>query len=143
MQMHIITGTTSNRMAGGWYSISTQLHILTRQETKTIGAGCSQVEKGDIVINDFDIFHFGGDLLLWNPASITGFIRLQNDISHRSITAHQHLAAGHFLCINPKIMVSYFLDFPGNDFRNALTTISVAATITQSQARAKASLKKT
>jgi hypothetical protein len=142
MQMHIITGATPDRMAGKRDSISTQLHMLTRQETQTIGTGCFQVDKGDIVINDRDIFNFGGDLLLRNFTGITGFIRFQDHIGYRSIAAHQHMAAGHFFLIYPVIMVPHFLDFARNNSCKAYATISVTATISQPQACTQAGLKK-
>jgi hypothetical protein len=116
--------------------------MLARQETKTVGAGCPQVDKGDILVNDADIFNFGSDLLLRDLAGATGFIRLQDNIRHRSVTAHQHMAAGLFLLSYPVIMLSYLLNFAGDDFCKALTTISVATTISKPQARAQTRLKK-
>ena len=85
VQIHVITGTATNRYVGGRHVITAQLHVLTGEKTQTTGPGCFQVEQGDIIVDDGDVFDFGCQLLLWDFAGTERFWGFQHYIRHLTV----------------------------------------------------------
>ena len=90
---------------------ATQLYVLAREKTQSTAAGCFDVNQGNIAIHNFNIFNYGGNLLLRYLAAAVCLGCFQDDIGNCGVTAHQHMAAGFFCIGDPVIMVVYLLYF--------------------------------
>jgi hypothetical protein len=131
MQVHIIAGATGDRVGSGGDVVATELYPLTGEEAQSLGAGCFQVEQGDVVVDEIDVPDPGGDVLLWNLPAALGFRSFEDNIAKRGIAAHQDMAAVSLCVADEVIVVPDLADLTGNNPCQALAAITIAATITK------------